>query len=696
MANSLLDLYLGDGPTKKVETKPEALTGGLTDMYLSPSGNIAIPTVEPVIKRSTVNEGLAGFKKGLEDVINTGGEAIGLADEAATGNATRNDAFKERVAKENRDYEANYGESTPAEIGRVGGGVLATAPLIPSKIPQGINIATRALPKILPTGESIAAPLINRLGAAVGTGAVGGGTYSLWTSAGSKEPLSETIPEGIITGAIAGPVVYGAGKLGANVIPQTWKSVNTSILANNAKLPASAIENIVGRLEDAGLTPIDAQKALNKMGPKATLMDLDEALSSEGSGLASFGGKATSIIKGRMANRAATANDDTIKNVQKTFGPKPDMFIERGTVKGPEADKIVKEAQRLTKADYDAAHNSKDFLDVNPILNDITTKLNTAVGPKAQALELIRGYLYKADGSIKNDVASLHEVRQAIDDVIDGKNPTTSYGKNALSAINNVRDKVDDLLKTNNEMKSADTKFAKKMEVKNGLKLGVDAIQKGTSKEQFERIYDNADPDVKDTIRKGMLWATYESLERSGQGEASQAQRLFGKKDINRSNFKYAFGTNAENLLDEIEKSTAFKSTEHLVMRGAQTAERQAIQERYTKQGSGNILSEAVKGAALDVATGSPALAASIMGGRRAVGNTVVKISENKLGRLVEGSADILSQSGPEIQNTLQALDSVKRVNDSLKSFRTKTLKLPATLSSPIGEEAYSKYKQAK
>jgi len=72
-------------------------------------------------------------------------------------------------------------------------------------------------------------------------------------------------------GAIAGPVVQGAGEAGAKTIQgirKLWANADIQKLAASANMPASAVKNIVQTLQDIGLTPQQAQIELNKLGPK--------------------------------------------------------------------------------------------------------------------------------------------------------------------------------------------------------------------------------------------------------------------------------------------------------------------------------------------------------------------------------------------------------------------------------------------
>ncbi len=652
----------------------------------------SVPTREP-----TGTEAFqAGVGQGLRDVPNAVGLGIGTADEATTtGGADRNRLFKKKLGEQQSQFTTKFGESDPASIGRTTGQVIATAPLVPS---AAITRAAGALPVTLATGTKVAAPIANRLAATIGKGAVGGGEFGALTAQTNDKSFGRNVGEGIITGAIGGPIVEGAGALAGKTVRGVeglWANVNISKLARNAGLDPAAVKNIVGRLEEAGFTPAEAQLALNKLGPKATLADLDRSLTTELSGLATEGGRATTIAKNRMDLRGETANSDAVKIFENKFGAKPVLEEEK--------DAIHKQARALTRADYQAAHASPQSMDLSSAVADIDKALINAVGDKASNLKTIKGYLFKdvkdpVTGAVtkvlKSDVASLHEARQGIDDIINKRGD--KLPPNALSAVQKVRDAVDTALKTNPQMAAADLKFAKHMDVKHGLDFGYGVITKGNiNKEEFKKAFDSFEPAVQEGVKKGMRAAVGDIMEKSSQGELTGASRIFDKKAVNRANFKHAFGSDADVVLDELHRDLTFRNTERAVTQGSQTAERQAVQARYGQtRERPSAMGEGFKATALDFISGYPGVASGIHGAKAAVSNRLLTLSENARSRLIESSADILSRSGAERDVAVGIAERVKAIQDkTAKSTKSSVLRLPVSAASPIGEEAYEKGK---
>jgi hypothetical protein len=373
-----------------------------------------------------------------------------------------------------------------------------------------------------------------------------------------------------------------------------WANININKLAESSNMEPSAVKNIISILENAGYTPKEAQLRLNKLGPQATIADLAQSIQTEASGIASFGGKPTEILKGRFEARAKTANSNAHKLMEDRLGPKPDIEIEK--------ENIINKVRQEVDPDYKAAYSNPIDLNLKPIVENIDNQLESAVGPKAAALKQLKSFLFKttkdAEGNqiniLKNKASDLHEIRQAIDDVLDSRDPTTSYGKNAKRAIEGIRNSIDAELKTIPEMAAADAKFASKMQIVNDIDTGYQVLKNGMNKEEFARFYDNLPLDRQDAVKKGLRAIIGDLMEKASRGELSEAQRLFGKSSINRANLEKVFGAKGTEVLDALEKEAVERATERGVMVGSQTAERQSIQRKYGERndggGFGNII----------------------------------------------------------------------------------------------------------
>jgi hypothetical protein len=712
---SLTDSLLGGSSTSLVEDAPgHSLTDNLLTSKKDDRSSASTTSASPI--NPAANR--ASLVRGLKDILDTGAHGLArgtsaIADKilpeglAAPIRKSMEDTIATDTAERNAYDQANPKSEgilpTTGEVSRMAGQVVGTLPLTPVKAFQAIKGAMGALPTVAATGQRVAAPIINRLGASAVTGGLAGGEYGALTSSTNEDSLLENTTKGLITGAIAGPAITGAAALGKGALPtlrNMWANVQINKLAQNAGLESSAVKNIIAIAENAGFTPQDAQKALNKLGPNATLMDLASSIQAEGGGIASFGGKPMEIIKGRMEARAQTANSSAHNIMETKLGPKPDIEAEK--------EAIVKQARADTSADYKSAHSNPTALDVQPTVDYINKQLETAVGPKEAALKQLKGFLYKtvkdANGNdvqvLKHKVSELHEIRQAIDDVVEKKGtPETSYGKNALNAIGDVRGSIDKELKTIPEMASADAKFAAKMDIKNAVDTGYEVLKKNNyNKEEFARLYDNASPEIQAALKKGMRAHIGDLMESASRGELSEAQRLFGKNSANRANFEKAFGQSGSEVLDELQKEAMFRGSEKSVSARSHTAEGQAIQRKYGERNdkSGG-LTDIIQGSALDAVTGTPGAATAIMTIKRAGGHIGLKISEGRKERLIEGTADLLSRQGNSRNVGLDVATQVHAVQSKISG----KLKLPVVdmptylISGPVGETSYSAYKKS-
>jgi hypothetical protein len=238
------------------------------------------------------------------------------------------------------------------------------------------------------------------------------------------------------------------------------------------------------------------------------------------------------------------------------------------------------------------------------------------------------------------------------------------------------------------------------MKKKDALQLGYDVLKKNYTTNKFAKeILTNPN---QDEIRKGMRSFIGDYLETGQQGEENAAQRLFSKKASNRKNLESTFGPQATAALDELEKREAFKATERGVLIGSDTAGNLAARERYkpTSSGPSNIgeaLAGAAKGAITDIAFGGGApVATATMAVRGARKNALIHLSEDRTKQLAEGTADILSRSGPSAQNALQIASRVDAIQQRLSKVQPKlqlpTLKLPAVFGGAVGSEGYENY----
>ena len=169
----------------------------------------------------------------------------------------------------NQEYPSNEGViPTAADVGRMGGQIAASLPVMPMRAMEGINAAAGALPTV----AGRAAPLFNRLVGAAGTGAVGGATLGATTASTNDQSLGENVGTGALSGAVAGPALAGAASaakgLGNKVIGSI--SATTADLAKRAEqlgidLKGSQVSNspLVKKFDQmSGMLPFSGQQGI--------------------------------------------------------------------------------------------------------------------------------------------------------------------------------------------------------------------------------------------------------------------------------------------------------------------------------------------------------------------------------------------------------------------------------------------------
>lgn len=633
-----------------------------------------------------VEDTAAGISKGIKDVINSGGLGLGFLEENLNipGGKERRKRFQDRVATENKTYDEGIGKATGAEIGRVGGQIAATAPLLPVRAVQAVKAGMGVVNRLI--GAAPSGSVINKLGTSVATGGLGGGVYGAATTAQNEKGLGQNVLEGAATGALVGPVVAAGGALAGKIKNSLWGNAQISQITAGTNLAPSAVKNIIARLEEAGISPEQAKQELARLGPKATIADLDPALAAEASGLAQIGGTPTSILKNRYQQRADTADNSAMQIMNSKLGGKPDLTIAR--------ERIIEDARNATRGDYEAAYASKHPMNVSGVVKNIDEQLTNAVGSKEALLKRIKGYLFRTDEqgnkTLKADIPALHEVRQALDDVIEkaeDKLSGSSIGRNTLRSVKNIRAGIDQQLKSNNQMATADAKFAKEMDVAKGLDEGYGAFGKSNYLD-FARMYNTAAPEKQKAIKDGMHAAIGDLMDAAQKGELSGAQRLFAKKSVNREKFKLVLGKDAEEVLDALSQEGAFRNVEREVMHGSQTALRQAVQTRYGSKPPvlGSPFAETLTSAVGDISMGMPALTA-VNFAKRGGGNVLSRLTIYRTGNLTSGSADIISRSGAERDMAVDVLRRVQSVQENMRQPSKKSLlRLPAIAPTAISE----------
>lgn len=183
------------------------------------SQEMALHANDPGISGTAIRTGLGALRAG-GDVADTLAEGIsGLGRRGANALASAGiispqtaanvgnwaDTVQQNVIGPRNAFDAAAANSPAAQAGRIGGQIVATAPLIEA---GGLALGGTALGRFAMARPWLALP---------GAGAAAGGAASALTSAASDQPLGTQVEQGAGAGALLGPLGYGASALGRGV-----------------------------------------------------------------------------------------------------------------------------------------------------------------------------------------------------------------------------------------------------------------------------------------------------------------------------------------------------------------------------------------------------------------------------------------------------------------------------------------------
>jgi hypothetical protein len=546
---------------------PGATPDFLTDYLVAPSTGSASPPPPPgysangqPVSRSLAMAGsfLNGapiigpyLEKGVENAAAWARSKLTGEDQSQVLNEMR-----QRVADSQNAY------SKSAALSGLTGGVVATVPAM-ALAPAAFGISDAGL-------------IPNALASTVTGGVVGGadaGVRSSWN------------PSAMERGAGIGAALGAAGPVAGHFV-----GAGVNAASNLLSRTTPAARNVANVFEAAGISPLQAEMTLARMGPNATLADIDPALTGEASGLAALGGRPTSILKNAYAARAANADDRASQLLTQTLGPKPDLSASIAAIEN--------DAATRAGPAYEAGRSAAP-MDVTPVLANIDAQLPNASGPTANVLSAVKGFLTNkvatqgANGLgivPKDDPGAILGARQALDDLMYSRaTGDAKLGPNALRVASNLRSQIDSVVKSNPNFAQGDAIYAKAMKVRDALQEGQDVFKRATRAEDLTRIIGKMSPEELSAYRQGARVAIADTMENASLGELSGALGMFKRGTANRQKLDVLF-PNAQKTLDALHTEAAFRSTENEVMHNSQTAARQAIRNKYAPtQSEGGI-----------------------------------------------------------------------------------------------------------
>lgn len=373
-----------------------------------------------------------GVLRGGKNVLDTGAHALAkgtsyLADKILPEElalpirqSTEQTISTDKSARD--QFDSEYKDSVAVDIGRVGGQIAATLPIMPAKAFQAIAAGAKALPTMLATGEKIAAPLANRLVSAAGQGALGGAVLNTATSSTNDKSLAENVGEGVVTGGIGGPLLTGIAAGG--------KALGSKIVGRISQTRAE----LAKRADELGIslkaTQVSSSPLLKKYDQVSGMLPFSGAQGVTDTQLGQF----TRAISRTFGKDVGEITPKIIADARKEIGQGMENIYKTSTVKAD--SQLAIDLKRV----FDEAATNYQSPEIKPVVNnirEITKKINSygeIDGETYHALTKYDAVLSKAQKSSNPNIRnSANQIRVALEGALDRS--LASGAKEALSKL---------------------------------------------------------------------------------------------------------------------------------------------------------------------------------------------------------------------------------------------------------------------
>ena len=583
----------------------------------------AATPVKPGLPPSQANAAVSGFFNGLP-VVGPYAQS-GLQKLTAWGQSqATGQPYGQALADIQRFGQASAAAYPKTALaGNVGGAIAGTVPMMMAA-PGAFGLGSAPM-----WGRTLASGLSGGALGAADTAARGGSV--------------QDIERGGALGAGFGALAPGAGQLIGNGIG--WA-------ANALTRTEPGVASIADTLRATGMSPLQAQAEIARLGPNATLADVSPALRAEAGSLAASGGAPTDTLTRFFGGRAQGADQRVNDVVTTALGPRPDLSAAE--------DGIRAAASAAAQPYYQAARAAPLQVDATPVVSYIDRELADAKGGVAKTLQMARNLVTKPQvGGLpgvtvpEDDAQRLLNARQALDDFIQKQgDQETSAGRNALRQASAVRSQIDQIVKMDPNIAAGDAAFSSKISEAQALQAGTTVFNPSMRLEDIQRSVASATPGQLDAMRQGALAAIHDKLG-GVTGDYAAARNMFAKADINRAKLDALF-PNSQRVLDAVESEIKQRGTEQAVTQNSLTAQRQAVAKKYAlPETSPASAAPAIIGQAL---AGGPG-AVALQGGKMSYDALVKSIMRARMNQVRSGAASALSTSGPAVNPLMEQLN---------------------------------------
>lgn len=469
-----MDVRLPDGTV--IRGVPDGISKADLTAKLARNGYDVSKLAPPEEHGVLANAGM-GFLRGAKDVIDTGAQLLASGFDKITG-TQEGQRVKSMNDAGQADFKREYGDSTAASIGRIGGNVVATLP-----VGGIVGKAVSMVPGLAPLGEAVATGGF-RTGLAPATTAGRLGNLAIRSAGGAINGGASAAlvnPDDAGTGAIIGgvlpPALVTAGKVGTYIAKGAGSVVKPFTEAGQAEIAG----NVIRQFADGGPTALDVRQLV-----PGSMPTLAEATGN--AGLATLQRGTRDLRPNAFVERESQNADARAALFDKTAGDKSAMEA-ADKARQDAADALYGQAfqsdamRRDLAASAEAARAPFAGVGVAKTSEDLATPGLRELAQRPdfkRAVEQAKTLAANKGIALKDPLQSLqglHFVKLALDDMANPQ-AASSMGRNASAAINDMRSKLaDELSKVSPQYGAARATYAdmsqpvNAMEALQGLKL---------------------------------------------------------------------------------------------------------------------------------------------------------------------------------------------------------------------------------
>jgi hypothetical protein len=440
-----------------------------------------------------------------------------------------------------------------------------------------------------------------------------GRTMQAATDQANKTQITDSdIP--ITSQTLAAPAMNMAQNI---LLPTPGNAIN--VLPKMAEKPTygtnfaqrKATDIVTAPLKDAGMaTPQAVESALTKIGPEATLADLDPRLTQMAGTIAAKPGPGQQTLRGALESRNAGASDRIISAADAAMGKPVDLEATgqaiysaakksagplyneaygaalpvasedmSAVLSSPFGKQAVSKARQMALSD--TAGPESQMLSKQPTqapaqapLPDWAQGVIAKGGPAADRLTAAlekSGVIQKAPEPTPPDVRGLHLIRQSYDDMI---NAAQRQGNaNKARVLQAQRSIIDEQLKSVEPFKQADSIYSDMSRIREAMQGGLNAFKNNQTPQDVAAAMNGMSQAERAAFQQGARAAVRGTMG-TARNDAAAARAMFSK-DFNQEKLAAILGKDeADKLLGRVSAEATYANTDQRVLRNSETAAR--------------------------------------------------------------------------------------------------------------------------